>query len=55
MLCSDVRFKQDPSAGKIAKVIDELERKIRLREPSVGQIFIEINSLKECGLAAARQ
>ncbi len=40
-----------PQAAHVAGVIDQLERKIRVREPSIGQIFIDINSLRERGEA----
>ncbi len=49
VLCIDVRFRPELQAADLAAVIDELERKIRRQQPSVGQIFIELNSLRERG------
>ncbi len=51
VLCIDVRFRPELQAADVSRVIDDLEQKIRRQQPSVGPIFIELNSLKERGQA----
>lgn len=46
-LALDVQFKPNIQAAELVKVIDELEKKIHQAESEVGQIFIEIERLKE--------
>jgi divalent metal cation (Fe/Co/Zn/Cd) transporter len=46
-LALDVQFNPDLPASEIVKVIDELEQKIHQEHNSVGQIFIEVERLKE--------
>ncbi len=46
-LAIDVQFKPDLSSSKLLSVIDELEKRIHKEHESVGQIFIEMDRLKE--------
>ena len=46
-LALDVQFKPKLSASELVSIVDELEEKIHQEYSSVGQIFIEIQGLKE--------
>ncbi len=46
-LCLDVQFKPDLRSHDLVRIVDELERRIHQAHPAVGQIFIEIERLKQ--------
>jgi cation diffusion facilitator family transporter len=46
-LSLDVQFKSDLRASEVMKAVDELETNIHQAYPSVGQIFIEVEGLKD--------
>jgi cation diffusion facilitator family transporter len=46
LLNVDIRFRSDLDVRQLESVIDRIERNIRQKEPSVGRIFIEVDSLR---------
>jgi divalent metal cation (Fe/Co/Zn/Cd) transporter len=48
----DIRFRRDLDVQELELAIDRIEKSIRQKEPTVGRIFIEMDSLR--GTSEAR-
>jgi len=46
LLNADIRFRRDLDVQALELAIDRIEKNIRLQEPSVSRIFLEVDSLK---------